>query len=58
MATVLGETWLEIIIEDKKTIVLALKYLKTINIGGSKGVRERKLEWERKQNQASKDLLE
>ena len=50
--------WLATMLGDEKAVAPVLKYLKTTDIGGREGARERELEWERKNDQAGEDLLE
>ena len=50
--------WLANMVGDEKAVAPVLKYLKTTDISGREGARERELEWERKNNQAGEDLLE
>ena len=50
--------WLASMLADEKAVTPVLKYLKTTEIGGREGARERELEWERKTDQAGEDLLE
>lgn len=50
--------WLATMLGDKKAVALVLEYLKIIDIRKRKKVRERELKWERKNNQASKNLFQ
>ncbi len=49
--------WLANLLGDEKAVAPILKFLKTTEIGGRDGARERELEWGRKIDQEGEDLL-
>ena len=42
---------------ERKSSSTAAEILKTTDVGGREGAREREIEWERKNDQAGEDLL-
>ena len=49
--------WLAGRLANEKAVTPLLEYLKAIEIGAREGAREKKREWERKNNQAGEELL-
>ena len=50
--------WLAGILANEKAVAPLLKFLRTTDVGGREGARERELEWERRNDQAGEDLLD
>ena len=47
-----GKSWLADLLANETAVAPLLRFLKTTDVGGREGARERKLEWERKNDQA------
>ena len=50
--------WLASLLGNEKAVAPLLRFLKTTDVGGREGARERELEWERENDQAGEELLE
>ena len=50
--------WLAGLLANEKAVAPLLNFLKTTEIGGREGAREREVEWERRNDRAGEDLLE
>ena len=50
--------WLAGVLANEKAIAPLLRFLRTTEVGGREGAREREVEWERRNDRAGEDLLE
>ncbi len=49
--------WLADLLENEKAVAPLLRFLKTTDVEGREGAREKEIEWEQKNDQAGEDLL-
>jgi len=50
--------WLAGILANEKAVAPLLRFLKSTEVGGREGAREREVEWERRNDRPGEDLLE
>ena len=50
--------WLADLLGNEKAVAPLLRFLKTTDVGGREGARERELEWERRNDRAGEELLD